>query len=468
MTSSRTKSARVWVLALTAAASFMVALDALVVTTALSTIRLDLGASIEALEWTVNAYNLCFAVLLLTGAALGDRFGRRRMFAVGLAIFVAASAACALTGNVGWLIAARAVQGAGAALVMPLAMALLGVAFPRDERAKALGIFSGVTGLALIAGPVVGGAVAGGLTWQWIFWINIPIGLGLIPLVLARIPESAGSDARLDMRGLALVAGASLGVVWGLMRGNSAGWSSFEVVVALAAGALLTVAFVAWELRASEPMVPMRFFGSRAFSSGNAASFLYGASMYGTLFFVAQFLQTALGNDALGTGLRLLPWTATLLVTAPIAGALVNRLGERSLVVVGLILQALGMMWIGLIASPHLGYASLVAPMIIAGSGVSMAMPAAQNAVLGSVAAYEIGKASGTFNMLRYLGGVLGIAVAVAVFAAVGGLGSAQAFADGFVAAVRVSAGLSLAGAVAGMALPGRRLVDLAPAKARA
>jgi EmrB/QacA subfamily drug resistance transporter len=349
-----------------------------------------------------------------------------------------------------------------------LAMALLGAAFPRDERAKALGIFSGVTGLALIAGPVVGGAVAGGLAWQWIFWINIPIGLVLIPLVLARIPESAGSDARLDMNGLGLVAGASLGVVWGLMRGNNAGWSSLEVVVALAAGALLTVAFVAWELRAGEPMVPMRFFRSRAFSSGNAASFLYGASMYGTLFFVAQFLQTALGYDALGTGLRLLPWTATLLVTAPIAGALVNRLGERSLVVVGLILQALGMMWIGLIASPDLAYASLVAPMIIAGSGVSMAMPAAQNAVLGSVAAHEIGKASGTFNMLRYLGGVLGIAIAVAVFAAVGGLGSAQAFADGFAAAVRVSAGLSLVGAVAGMALPGRRVVGLARAKASA
>ena len=184
MTEQSEKSAKGWVLALTSVASFMVALDALVVTTALSTIRLDLDASIEALEWTVNAYNLSFAVLLLTGAALGDRFGRRRMFVAGLALFVAASAACALAGSVGWLIAARAVQGAGAALVMPLAMALLSAAFAREERAKALGIFSSVTGLALIAGPVVGGAIAQGVAWQWIFWINLPIGLVAIPFAL--------------------------------------------------------------------------------------------------------------------------------------------------------------------------------------------------------------------------------------------------------------------------------------------
>jgi EmrB/QacA subfamily drug resistance transporter len=468
MTGSNATSAKGWVLALTAAASFMVALDALVVTTALSAIRLDLGASIEALEWTVNAYNLCFAVLLLTGAALGDRFGRRRMLAAGLAIFVLASAACALTGNVGWLIAARAVQGAGAALVMPLAMALVSAAFPREERARALGIFGGITGLALIAGPIVGGAVADGLAWQWIFWINIPVGLILIPLALARITESAGSDTRLDVTGLVLMAGASLAMVWGLMRGNSAGWTSPEVVSALAVGCLLAIAFVARELRAREPMVPMRLFRSRAFASGNAASFLYSASMYGTLFFLAQFLQIAMGYSPLGAGLRLLPWTATLFVTAPIAGALVNRIGGRSLVVVGLTLQAVGMTWVGLIASPHLAYGNLAAPLIVAGCGVSMAMPAAQNSVLSSVAAHEIGKASGTFNTLRYLGGVLGIAIAVAVFSSFGSLGSGLDFADGFALAIRVSAALSLAGAVAGMALPGRRDVGLAQAEASA
>ena len=238
------KARKSWVLALVSVASFMVALDALVVTTALSTIRLDFGASIEALQWTVNAYNLSFAVLLMTGAALGDRFGRRRLLAVGLGLFVAASAACALAPGIGWLIAARAVQGAGAALVMPLAMALLSAAFPREQRGQALGIFSGVTGLALIAGPLVGGAVVEGIAWQWIFWINLPIGLLVIPLVLARIPESYGPGTVLDIPGLALVAGAALGVVWGLMRGNSAGWGSLEVVATLAAGLLLALAFV--------------------------------------------------------------------------------------------------------------------------------------------------------------------------------------------------------------------------------
>src|SRR5262245_11415192 len=320
---------KAWVLALTSVASFMVALDALVVATALGAIRRDFGTSIEMLQWTMNAYNLSFAVLLLTGAALGDRFGRRRMFVAGLSIFVVASAACALAGNAGSLIAARAVQGAGAALVMPLAMALLSAAFPPQERGKALGVFSGLTGLALIAGPVVGGAVAESIAWQWIFWINIPIGLIAIPLVRSRIPESFGPGTALDIPGVALVTGAALGLVWGLMRGNNAGWASPEVAAALVAGFLLAIAFVAWELRAGAPMLPMRLFRSRAFSSGNAASFLYSASLYGTVFFMAQFLQTALGHGPLGAGLRLLPWTATLFVVAPIAGALVNRIGER-------------------------------------------------------------------------------------------------------------------------------------------
>src|SRR5499433_802238 len=231
------KALKTWVLALTSAASLMV----------------DLGASIEALQWTMNAYNLSFAVLLLTGAALGDRFGRQRMFVAGLSLFVAASAACALASSAGFLIAARAVQGAGAALVMPLAMALLSAAFPPQERGKALGVFSGLTGLALIAGPVVGGAAAESIAWQWIFWINIPIGLIAIPLVRSHIPESFGPGTALDLPGVALVTGAALGVVWGLMRGNTAGWTSPEVAAALVAGFLLAIAFVAWELLPARP-----------------------------------------------------------------------------------------------------------------------------------------------------------------------------------------------------------------------
>jgi EmrB/QacA subfamily drug resistance transporter len=467
MTDASAKT-KLWVLVLASAASFMAALDALVVTTALGTIRRDLGSSIEALEWTVNAYNLSFAMLLMTGAALGDRFGRRRMFAAGLALFVAASAACALAPDIGALIAARAVQGAGGALVMPLAMALLSAAFPREERGKALGIFSGLTGLALIAGPVVGGAIAQGLAWQWIFWLNLPLGLVIIPLVLARIPESFGSDTRLDIGGLALVTAAALAVVWGLMRGNSAGWTSLEVIAALATGLLLAIAFVAWELRVRTPMVPMRFFRSRAFAAGVGSSFLFYASLYGTLFLLPQFLQTAQGHGPLGAGLRLLAWTATLLVTAPIAGVLVNRIGERPLVVLGLLMEAAGMAWIALIAAPERAYVDLVAPLIAAGAGLSMAMPAAQNAVLGAVAAGEVGKASGTFNMLRFLGGVFGIALLVAVFAARGSVASPQAFNTGFAAAMGVAAVLALAAAIAGLWLPARREAALAQAGAQA
>ena len=468
MAEPNTKHTKIWVLALTSAGSFMAALDALVVATALTRIRLGLGASLEALEWTVNAYNLSFAVLLMAGAALGDRLGRRRMFAAGLALFTAASAACALAPNIDWLIAGRAVQGAGAALIMPLAMALLSVAFQREERGRALGLFSGLTGFALVSGPVVGGAIAEGIAWQWIFWLNVPIGMITIPLVLSRIPENAGPRAGLDIPGLALVTGAALGTVWGLARGNQAGWSSPQVAGGLAAGVLLAAAFVAWELRAREPMVPMRLFRSRAFSSGNAAGFLYTASVIGTLFFLAQFLQTAQGHGPLGAGLRLLPWTATLFVVAPIAGALVNKIGERPLIVVGLLLQAAGMAWIARIAAPDLVYAALAVPLIVAGAGVSMAMPAAQNAVLSSVAGPEIGKASGTFNMLRFLGGAFGIAILGAVFARTGSFGSPNAFSAGFASAVSVSAAFSLLGAVAGMWQPARPKPVSAPAHAQA
>ena len=468
MNESHETASKAWVLALTSLASLMVALDALVVTTALSTIRLELGASLEALQWTMNAYNLSFAVLLLTGAALGDRFGRRRLFVAGLILFVVASAACALARSAGALIAARAVQGAGAALVMPLAMALLSAAFPPQERGRALGMFSGLTGLALIAGPVVGGAVAEGIAWQWIFWINVPIGLVAIALVRRRIQESFGMSTAVDVLGVILVTGAVLGAVWGLMRGNASGWTSPEVIAAFVAGLLLAGAFVAWELRARAPMVPMRFFGSRAFASGNAACFLYTGSLYGAVFFMAQFLQTAQGHGPLGAGLRLLPWTATLFVVAPLAGVLVNRTGERTFIAGGLILQAIGMAWVALIAAPDLAYARLVAPLILAGAGISMAMPAAQNAVFNSVAQTELGKASGTFNMFRFLGGVSGIAVAVAVFAAAGSVDSPRAFTAGFVVAIAVSAALSLAGAVAGMWQPARREPALAQAQANA
>jgi EmrB/QacA subfamily drug resistance transporter len=454
---SNVKAVRTWTLVLTSLAACMISLDSQVVATALSTIRLHLGASIEELEWTVNAYTLSFAVLLMTGAALGDRFGRRPLFVTGLLLFVLGSAACALAPNAGWLIGARALQGCGSALIMPLALTLLSAAFPAERRGKALGIFSSVTGLALVAGPVVGGAIAGGLTWQWIFWLNVPIGLIVSALVLLRIPESFGPHAALDIGGLLLVMGAALGLVWGLVRGNSAGWGSAEVIATLAIGVGLAGAFVIWERRARVPMIPLRFFRSRAFSAGNAANFLLLAAIYGTLFFFAQFLQTAQGYGPLAAGLHLLPWTACLFVVAPISGSLVNQVGERALIVAGLLLQAIGLAWIGLIASPDLAYVWFLVPLILAGVGGSLAMPATQNVVVSSVATSEIGKASGTFSMLRQLGGAFGVAILAAVFASLGGYRSAQAFSDGFAAALIAAAALALLGAIAGLMLPGRR-----------
>jgi EmrB/QacA subfamily drug resistance transporter len=451
------KSTRSWALALTSLASLMVALDTLVVSTALTTIRQDLGASIEELEWTVNSYNLTLAVLLLPAAALGDRFGRRRVFSAGLALFVATSAACALAPDVGWLIAARAIQGVGAALVISLALAIVGAAYPPERRGAAIGILEGITGLAVVGGPVLGGAISQGLSWEWIFWVNVPIGLVALPLVLARLEESYGSDTALDVRGLALVGGGALGIVWGLVRGNAAGWSSLEVVLALALGAALVGAFVAWEMRAREPMLPMRFFRSRRFSAGNAATFLLFASLFGAVFFFAQFLQTGLGHEPLEAGLRLLPWTATLFIVAPVAGALADRIGERPLVAGGLALQAVGMTWLAAIAEPGLGFTEMLAPSIVAGVGASAAIPASANAVVGAVSAEAVGKAAGANGMVRELGGVFGIAMAVAVFAGAGSYASAVAFSDGFAAALGVAAVLSLAGALTGLALPARR-----------
>jgi EmrB/QacA subfamily drug resistance transporter len=451
-----------WVLGVTALASFMVALDTQVLTAALATIRAEFGAPMETLQWTVNAFNLSFAVLLLTGAALGDRFGRRRMFTAGVALFMLSSIACALSTSLLSLIAARTAQGASSALIMPLGMALLSTAFPREERARALGIFSGVVGVAVLAGPAIGGAITEGLGWQWIFWINLPIGLIVIIMVMTRLRESLGPAAGLDIPGLALVAASAFALVWGLLRGNSSGWTSAEALTSLVAGLLLALAFVIWERLISAPMVPMRLFRSRALSSGIVASFLLYAAMYGVLFLLPQFLQSALGYGPLGVGLRLLPWTATLFVTAPIAGNVVNRIGERPLVVMGLSMQAIGLGWIAMIITPGVAYAAMVAPLVVAGVGVSMAMPAVQNAVLSSVNVVEMGKASGVFNMGRFLGGMFGVALLVAVFSGTGAVGSAAAFSGGFGAAMMTASALSLLGALAGLWLPARQRVAAA------
>jgi EmrB/QacA subfamily drug resistance transporter len=452
----RASPAQRWVLALASTASFIVVLDMLVVATALDTIRRDLGTSIGQLEWTVNAYTLSFAVLLLTAAALGDRFGRRLLFAVGLTVFGAASAACALAPSVGWLIAARAVQGAGAAMIMPMALALLNAAVPPQRRGWAMGIFGAVTGLSAVVGPVVGGAITQGIAWPWIFWLNVPIALVTIPLVLRRIEESRGPAGSLDMAGLILGAGAAFGLVWGLVRGNSAGWTSAGVLTALVAGALLGVAFVLREARAPMPMLPMRLFRSAPFSAGNAVIFFLNASLTGAIFFMAQFQQVTLGQGPLDAGLRLLPWGVVPVLIAPKAGALADRLGERPLIVTGLTLQTAGMAWIAVIAAPGVSYLTIIGPMALSGAGLALAIPAVTKSVVGSVAPGDIGKASGSFSTMRQLGGAFGVAILAAVFAATGSYASATAFSNGFAPATGAACGLALAGVVAGLILPGR------------
>jgi EmrB/QacA subfamily drug resistance transporter len=446
-----------WVLGLAAAGSFMAALDALVVTTALDTLRHDLAASVESLEWTVNAYSLAFATLLMTGAALGDRFGRKRMYVTGLLLFALASALCALAPGIEWLIAGRALQGVGAALVMPLAMALLGAAFAPQQRAKALGLFSGITGLAVLSGPLVGGAVLHGLAWQWIFWINVPFALAVAWFALFQVPESKGAGGVLDLLGVVLMTASLLGLVWGLVHGNQAGWASNQVLASLIGGVLLGGLFIGWQRRWVHAMIPPRLFRTPVFAAGLGVCFLMTAALFGTLFFVAQFFQVVQGRSPLAAGLAMLPWTATLFFVAPVAGSMVARVGERALVAIGLALQGAGMVWLSTMTQPDAAYAMSVVPMIVAGVGISMAMPAVQSAVLAEAEPRDIGKASGLFNTLRQLGGVFGVAISVAVFMRVGGYAGPRDFGAGFAAALDVCAAFSFAGAILGLRLRGPR-----------
>jgi EmrB/QacA subfamily drug resistance transporter len=445
-----------WVLGLSSLASFMVILDALVVATALTAIRRHLGASLGDLEWTVNAYTLSFAVLLMTAAAFGNRLGRRRVFAAGLGLFAVSSAACALAPDAGALIAARAVQGAGAAMIMPTALALLNGAFPPARRGWAIGIYGSVTALAAVLGPVFGGAVTQGLGWPWVFWLNVPVGLVAIPLVLTRLRETAGAGGTVDVPGLLLVTAAALGLVWGLVRGNSAGWGSGETAGSLVAGTVAALAFVAWERRAASPMLPLRLFRARAFSAGNAAIFLLNASLTGAIFLMPQFQQVVLGQDPFRAGLRLLPWGIVPFLIAPRAGALADRVGARPLVVTGLLGQAAGMAWIAAIATPGVSYWTLVVPMCMSGAALGLAIPALTRSVTSTVAAADMGTASGAFSTMRQLGGAFGVAVFGAAFAATGNYASPSAFNSGFVTASIVGAGIALAGAAVGMVLPRR------------
>ncbi|HWH10017.1 MAG TPA: MFS transporter [Solirubrobacteraceae bacterium] len=443
-----------WTLGIVSVGLFMVVLDNLVVSVALPSIHRELHASIQTLEWTVNAYVLTYAAFLLTGAALGDRFGRRRMFMTGLTLFTGASAAAALAPTSATLVAARAAQGLGAAIVTPLTLTLLAAAFPAEKRGMAIGVWSGISGSAVALGPVVGGAVVQGISWHWIFWINVPIGLVLVPLARLRLAESRGPNAHLDLGGLALASSGAFGVVFGLVRAQSIGWTSPTVLACLIGGAGLLGAFVGLELRTAEPMLPMHFFRKRSFAVTNVVSVSMYFGMFGSIFFLSQFLQNVLGNSPLQAGLKLLVWTGATMIVAPIAGVLSERYEARWFMVAGLSLQAGALAWLASIVSLDTPYSSMLIPFVMGGAGMALVFAPSANAVLSSVRVDQAGQASGATNAVREVGGVLGVAVLATVFTGSGAYTSPQAFVDGLVPAIWVGAAVLAAGALVAAALP--------------
>jgi EmrB/QacA subfamily drug resistance transporter len=445
----------VWTMLLAPIGVFLTSLDIVVVATALPVVRTHLHASLADLEWTINAYNLVLACLLMTGAALGDRFGRRRMFVAGLVVFSLASAAAALSSTSGELIVARVVQGAGAAVVMPLTLTLIIDAFPAARRGVAIGIWGGVTGLGVAAGPVVGGAITEGLSWQWIFWVNVPVGLGVALLSALRLRESHGPRSRLDIVGLVLVGTGVFALTWAPVRAPAAGWGSVEVLGALTAGVFLLAAFVGWERRTAHPMLPFGYFARRGFAAANAVAFGQQISLIGSLFMISQLLQIGLGYSPLGAGLRILVWNGTLMLVAPLAGALADRVGNRSIMAAGMAVQAAGLGWLAAVVRPGVGYGELVLPLIVAGVGISMGFPTVANMVTGSVPIEDAGVAAGTNSALRELGSVFGVAIIALVFAGNGGYASPETFIDGFRPAVAVAAAIALLAVVPALLGPG-------------
>jgi EmrB/QacA subfamily drug resistance transporter len=435
-------------------ASFPFTLDNLVVSVALPTIHRDLGASIQSLEWTVNAYVLAYAVLLLTGAALGDRFGRKRMFLAGLAVFTAASAAAALAPTTDLLVAARAVQGAGAAIVTPLTLTLLAEAFPQEKRGMAIGVWSGISGIAVAIGPLIGGAVIQGISWHWIFWINVPIGIIMAPLAIRWLRESRGPYGTLDLPGLALASAGAFGIVFGLVRAQSLGWTSTTVLTSMITGVVLLAGFVARELRTDEPMLPMSFFAKRSFAVTNVASLTMYFGMFGSIFFLSQYIQIVLHNTPLEAGLKLLVWTSATMVVAPLAGVYSERLGSRPFMVAGLALQAGALAWLASVISTHLSYSAMIIPFLMAGAGMALVFAPSANAILSSVRTEQAGQASGANNAIREVGGVLGVAVLASVFTGAGSYSSPHAFVSGLLPAVWVGVAVLAVGAFVVLVLP--------------
>jgi EmrB/QacA subfamily drug resistance transporter len=462
----RKGSPAIWAFVITSTAGFMAALDNLVVTTALPSIRTHLGGGIADLEWTVNAYTLTFAVLLMLGAALGDRFGRRRIFILGLTLFTLSSLGAALAPGIDALIAARAAQGLGAALLTPVSLTLLTSAVPPAKRGLAFGAWGAVNGMAIAMGPLVGGTIVEHLSWQWIFALNVPIGVALLPLARLHLTESRGPNSRLDILGTALASAGLFGIVFALIRGNADGWTSTTVLTGLTAGVALLVGFVAWELYTDAPLLPMRLFRNRAFAAVNSASLLMSMGMFGSIFLLSQWMQTAQGYSPMEAGVRMLPWTAMPMVVAPVAGILADRVGGRIVIATGLALQAAGLVWFALIVAAHVDYSTQIPALILSGTGMALFFAPVTTVLMGSVKPEEQGIASGANNALREVGGALGIAVLASVFTANGDFSSPQRYADGLTPAVWVGAAAIAAATVAALIVPRRRAAAAAAAAA--
>jgi EmrB/QacA subfamily drug resistance transporter len=446
-----------WVIALTSTAYFMVVLDSVVVITALPRMQRDLHVSLASLQWTLNAYGIAFAAGIITAAALGDRFGRRKVFTVGLALFTFASIACALAPNLSALIVARTVQGLGGAVVLPLSLTILTAAFPIERRGMIVGVYGGLAGLAVAMGPIVGGAVTQSIDWHWIFWINVPIGVVAAILGVRLLPESHGAPERLDLVGVGLVTAGVVSLVWALSRASDVGWSSAEVVGTLIAGAALLGGFFVWESSVHEPMVPLRLFAARDFAVGNVTTFLMSGAIFAGGLLVTEEFQLARHYSPVAAGLHLLPFFATPMLVSPVAGALSDRIGRRPIIVVGLSLLTAGFVWVAWRGSLNASWIELVVALLIAGVGISMALPTVPTAVLSAVPEQDMGKAAGINYMAQRFGAVFGVAIGSTVFATYGGLASPAAVTAGFKPALWACAVFAGLAALTGLAMSGRR-----------
>ena len=434
-------------------AGFMIGLDATVVATALPTIHATLHASASTLGWTVSAYSLAFAALILTGTALGDKFGRRRVFLAGFTVFTLSSAACALAPTATALIVARAVQGAGGGIATPLGLVLITEAFPIHRRGAVVGAYGAIAGVAVGFGPVIGGAIVQGIAWPWVFWVNVPVGIILVTVGRRLLAESRGPSRRLDPVGLALATGAVFAVTDALLRGPQAGWHSAEVLSLFGIGAALAAAFVRAERRLANPMIPPHLLANPMLRAAVTTRFLLFATILGAAFLVPQYLQLAHGFSPLSTGLGLLPFTGPMMLIAPVAGKVADRLGDRVPITAGFALSAVGFTLLGLTVTATGGYLTVAGPLLLAGLGVGLAVPTTVSGSLRAVGPQRVSLASGVGATLQNIGGVFGVATAAAVFAGSGSYLSPAGFVHGLRPALLALAILAALGVLAGRAV---------------